>query len=191
MTTKSFRSGSVNLDGDRGQLFFLVKLPQSGGSSFGNAWAREAPYFEGDWTDPPQVSRPRVVLGGDDFRIGVHGMEYLRTSEGLVFATLDAAARALLSRGFDVLIDETSTTPETLLRYLLIDINAQPILIDTPEEECVRRALASGKNYLVEPIRQMARQKEELLKDWPAALERVRRRILERYPNDVVRGGSS
>lgn len=212
------RSGSVNLDGNRGRLYFLIKLPQSGGSTFANEWVRKGdelafinPYagdqLFGDVIAIPdhivqnvypvtrdevlKVSlpgprRPRVVIGGDDFRIGVHGQEYLRTSEGLVFACMDAACRALLARGFDVLVDETSTTEQTLLRYFLIDYNAEPILIDTPEAVCLERALASGKDYLVEPIRLMARQKEELLKDWPAALDRVRAKIAMRYPNDIV-----
>lgn len=185
---KEPRSGLVNQSGQLGRLYFTVKLPQSGGSSWSNKWVREAPV----WYDDEKglnhfaVTSPRVVIGGDDFRIGVHGNEYLLAAEGLVFSTMDTACRALLSRGFDVLVDETCTTENTLLRYLLIDIDAQPVIIDTPAEECERRALASGKQYLVPVIRQMAKQKDELLKDWPATLERVRSRVRERYPNRAI-----
>lgn len=184
------RSGSVNRDGNKGKLYYLIKLPQSGGSSFANKWVSAdvdleyvnylqegADYF---------LERPRVVVGGDDFRIGTHSMEYLRTSEGLVFAQMDTAVRALLYRGFDVLIDETSTTEATLLRYYLMDFDAEAIIVDTPAEECIRRAKENGREYLVPCIEQMAKQKDDLLKDWPLAVERVRQRILERYPNDIV-----
>lgn len=173
---EGLRSGSVNVDGRKGRLHYFIKLPQAGGSSKANEFIRAAP-----------AGHPRVVIGGDDFRIGTHSMEYLRTSEGLVFAQMDTATRALLYRGFDVLIDETSTTEATLLRYYLMDFDSFPIIIDTPSSECIRRARASGRDYLVPCIEQMARQKDELLKDWPNAVERVKARILERYPNDVVR----
>jgi predicted kinase len=185
---KKMRSGSVNLDGDRGRLFYTIGLPQSGKSSAANAWVREAYQREGDLVVGPQIERPRVIVSGDDFRQATYQAEYWRQGESLVFALMDASVRALLSRGFDVLIDETSTTEQTLLRYYLIDFNAQAILIDTPEEVCAQRAIANGKDFLVQPIRQMARQKAALLKDWPAAIERVKAHILTRYPNDVVRG---
>lgn len=157
----------------RGKLYFTIGLPRSGKSSYANAWSKESPN--------------RVVIGGDDFRIGLHGHEYLRTSEGLVFGVMDAAIRALLHRGFDVLVDETCTTEATLLRYLLIDLNATPIILDTPANICIQRAREGGKEHLVPCIVQMDKQKQELLRDWPAAIERVKAKILERYPNDIVR----
>ena len=40
-----------------------------------------------------------------------------------MFAAMDMATRALLLSGHDVLIDETSTTEQSLLRYFRIDIN--------------------------------------------------------------------
>jgi predicted kinase len=169
------RSGAVNNQGVTGRLYYLIKLPQSGGSTFANEWVRQA-----------SSGRPRVVLGGDDFRLGLHGQEYARTAEGMVFACMDAAARALLARGFDVLMDETSTTEQTLLRYYLIDFEAVPILIDVEAEECIRRALANGRPYLVEPIKAMAEQRRDLLKDWPNVIERVKARLLKRYPNFLV-----
>lgn len=196
-----FRSGSVNTDGDRGRLYYLIKLPQSGGSTFANDWVRASPIIEDIRRFPVQDSlppyygsshvgqaRPRVVLGGDDFRIGLHGQEYVRTAEGAVFAIMDAAARALLSRGFDVLMDETATTEQTLMRYYLIHFEAEPIFIPTPASVCEERALANKKDFLVPVIQQLAAQKDELLKDWPNAVDRVKARLLKRYPNFVVRG---
>ena len=155
----SERSGSVK----RGRLFFLVGLPQSGKSFVANKWFKkpELDYdFDGGEAQDPivTVEKPRVVLGGDDFRHAVHGREFQAESEGLVFATMDVCAKALLDRGFDVLIDETSTTEATLCRYLRIDPEATPIWIDTPVEVCKQRALASGRDYLIRPIERMAAQ---------------------------------
>lgn len=181
------RSGSVNTDGNRGRLYYLVKLPQSGGSTFANVWAQTFVDYSGREEWKPTI-RPRVVLGGDDFRIGLHGQEYARTAEGSVFAMMDVAARALLSRGFDVLMDETSTTEQTLMRYYLIDFEAEPILIPTAASVCEARALANKKDFLVPVIRQLSSQKDELLKDWPAAIDRVKDRLLKRYPNSFVWG---
>ncbi len=158
---------------NRGKLYFLIGLPRSGKSVYADIWAKHAPQ--------------RVVIGGDDFRIGLHGHEYLRTSEGLVFGVMDAAIRALLYRGYDVLVDETCTTEATLLRYLLIDLNATPIILDTPVNICIERAREGGKEHLVPCIVSMDKQKQELLRDWPAAIERVKAKIVERYPNDIVR----
>lgn len=170
------RSGLI---GNRpGRLFFTIGLPRSGKSTIANAWATSG--------DDDFCVSPRVVLGGDDFRLALHGQEYHRDAEGMVFATIDVAARALLSRGHDVLIDETCTTEQTLLRYLLIDIDATPILVETSEEECVRRALDNNMDYLVAPIRHMARQMRELLRGWPEAIHRVRRHIRCRYHNDSI-----
>lgn len=184
------RSGSVNVDGDKGRLYYTIGLPGSGKSLAANKWVTydvDLLYDEERLSCDYRLRRPRVVIGGDDFRIGTHSLEYLRTSEGLVFAQMDTAIRALLYRGFDVLVDETSTTEATLLRYYLMDFNAQAIIIDTPAEECVRRAKESGRDYLVPCIEQMQKQKDELLKDWPMAVDRVKSRILERYPNDIIR----
>lgn len=185
------RSGSVNIDGTRGKLYFTIGLPCSGKSTRANRWVTDDAdlhygLYGADGYDY-RLERPRVVIGGDDFRIGTHSLEYLRTSEGLVFAQMDTAVRALLYRGFDVLIDETCTTEATLLRYYLMDFGAEAIIIDVSSQECIRRAKETGRDYLIPCIEQMQRQKDELLKDWPLAAERVKQRIFERYPNSVVR----
>lgn len=184
----------------RGRLFYTIGLPRSGKTTYANAWLcgpfpgmlgpfarRDNHIFYDSRLDQITIKRPRVVLSGDDFRRAVYQAEYSRTGECLVFGILDTAARALLARGFDVLMDETATTQATLTRYYLIDFDAQPIIIDTPEEECIRRAIEGGKPHLVEPIRMMAEQMKEQLKDWPAAIERVKAAIARRYPNAIVR----
>lgn len=160
----------------RGRLYFTVGLAASGKSTAANAWL----------DDRPPGGRPRVVLGGDDFRLAVYGQEYWPHGEGLVFACLDAAARALLGRGFDVLIDETCTTQATLLRYLKIDSDAEPVFVDTPADVCLARAHALGRPYLEGPILRMNEQLAALRSGWDATVARLREYVRLRKGLDVA-----
>lgn len=204
----SERSGTSR--SQRGRLSFTVGLPCSGKSSVASAWAR---CYEGleppppswssrrggftvtsDWGPGPRYGRqtlelhcnPRVVVAGDDFRHALHGHEYLPESEGVVFAHMDVAARALLGRGFDVMMDETCTTQSTLLRYLRLDLDAQPVFVETPAGVCKERALALGRDYLVGPIDRMARQLRELRSDWDNTVARLKEYVLLRKGLDVA-----
>ncbi len=170
------RSGSVSgFRAGPGRLFFTVGLPQSGKSTWCNAWVRDAGKHD----------RPRVVLAGDDFRHGLHGHEYLVEAEAFVFAAMDLAARALLRRGFDVMMDETATSEGTILRYLRIDIDAVAIFIDVPAEECKARARAAGRDYLLGPIDRMAAQLARLRDSWHETLARLKSYVRTRAGHDV------
>ena len=136
------RSGNVSVYSTPGKLFALCKLPRAGGSTFSNRWAAE-----GD--------RPRVILGLDDFRLALHGQEYAKEAEGIVASTIDIAAKALLSRGYDVLMDETCTSEHTFLRYMRLDPDFELIFIDTPLEICLQRACSSGKMFLIPVIERL------------------------------------
>jgi hypothetical protein len=124
----------------RGNLYFTVGLPQSGKSTYCDQWVRQPGrqhrLTRSSWgfsqTVPgPSLSHPkgncgrslspRVVIAGDDFRKALYGRSYRIEAEATVFAMMDVATRALLDRGFDVIIDETCTTEQTLLRYLRLD----------------------------------------------------------------------
>ncbi len=179
-----------------GTLTFTVGLPQSGKSTWANNWVR-GPFKAGSlaWPDNVSfnylndeitVSRPRVIVAGDDFRHAIHGREYLVEAEGLVFASMDIAARALLSRGFDVLIDETCTTQSTLLRMLKLDLQARPIFIDTTLDVCRQRALDSGRPYLLGPMERMALQVLDLKFNWEAIVTKLTGYLKLRQGNDVA-----
>lgn len=175
----------------RGKLYFTVGLPRSGKSTFCDQWARSTDII--DWTrDPgegePYVStiRPRAIVAGDAFRHALYGGEFNPRSEGTVFAMMDVATRALLERGFDVIIDETCTTEATLLRYLRIDKDATPIFIEATVNECIDRANATNKPYLLLPIKRMGKQLERLRRNWDAIYERLREQIVERSSADVI-----
>jgi hypothetical protein len=115
----------------------------------------------------------------------LHGQAYIAEAEGSVFAAMDVATRALLLSGFDVIIDETSTTETTILRYLKIDPNAVPVFIDGTEEECIQRALATDKPYLVEPIKRMGKQLQKLTADWPGTWKRLCEYVAMRQQHDL------
>ncbi len=103
-----------------GKLYFTVGLPRSGKSTYCDKWIHgdkvmnhmENTFFAYVY----MVDKPRVIVAGDDFRAALHGQAYQYESECMVFAAMDVATRALLLRNFDVIIDETCTTEQTLYR---------------------------------------------------------------------------
>jgi hypothetical protein len=166
-------------------LFFTVGLPRSGKSTYCDFWVQETPIYE--WPDGSrQTFRPRAIVSGDDLRKAIHGHAYLPLSEPLVFSHMDVMTRTLLNRGFDVIIDETCTTEETLLRYLRIDIEASPVFIDVWGDVCVRRAIATGKSYLVGPIQRMSEQMLTLRANWDATFASLREKVKARKEQDVA-----
>lgn len=172
---------------ERGKLYGLVGLPRSGKSTVANEWVKgdkvRNPNGHGFFPYCYVIDRPRVIVGGDDFRVALYGQEYNLNGEASVFAAMDVAVRALLARGFDVIIDETCTTEDTLSRYLRLDLDFTPIFIDTPEEVCVERAIATNKPFLVAPIRNMARQLADLRPRWDETRARLTKRLRDRYPH--------
>jgi len=128
-----------------------------------------------------------VVVSGDDIRFAIHGSEYIPGAEALVFTIIDITALALLRRGFDVLIDETSTSKPTLMRYLRLDTNAEPIFMDTPTEECRRRAIANNRPYLLPVIERLAPRFEKLRHNWPQIRAELLEQVEHRLSEDQVR----
>lgn len=103
-----------------------------------------------------------------------------------MFAAMDVAILALLIGGNDVIVDETSTTEATVLRYLKIDIYAVPIIVGTEMDVCIERAIKTGKPYLSGPIVRMAAQMQKLMSDWPGRLEQLRTQQIMRLGQDVT-----
>jgi len=173
----------------RGRLLFTIGLPRSGKSVWCDDWVRgdRVPkVYEGQFFEFRHQDRPRVIVCGDDFRRALYGREFQVEAEGSVFAAMDVATRALLNRGFDVIIDETSTTEQTLLRYLRLDINATPVWFDTPVSVCVSRAHETGRPYLEGPIYRMAAQLELLKRDWDSIIKRLKDYLASRATQDIA-----
>jgi predicted kinase len=156
------------------RLHFVVGLPRSGKSTYCDHWVRQA------------GGCPRAVVGGDDFRHAVYGSAFRREAESLVFAAMDTTCRALLRRGFEVIVDETHTTEESLRRVLRIDPDAVPHWLDVPIEVCEERARSTGKDFLVAPIRLMAGQLAQLRERLPETLRRLRDEVRVRHAADIT-----
>lgn len=166
----------------KGVLTFVCGLPRSGKSTYCDHWVRfRDPFSLQDTGYPFTRGNPRVIIAGDDYRKALHGMPYWLEAEGTVFAMMDVSIRAQLLRGVDVIVDETCTTEQTLLRYLRLDINASPVFVNTPADVCVKRALALGQDYLVKPIQFMDRQLKALRADWDKTYRRLQDHVRERY----------
>lgn len=159
-------------------LLFTVGLPRSGKSTWCKDWATV--YYVG------HSRNPRVIISGDDFRTALHGKQFLPATEGMVFAAMDVAIKALLIGGCDVCVDETCTTEATLLRYLRVDINARPVFIDTTAAICKERAVLSDKPYLLGPIDRMDTQLKELRSRWNETMERLKTYLRSRQPFDIT-----
>lgn len=170
-----------NEENKKGNLYFLVGLAHSGKSTFANKWKNE---HRG--TNYLEYNPNRVVIEGDSFRKALYGRSFQIEAEAFVFASMDIATRALLNTGYDVLIDETCTTEATLLRYLRLDENAQPIFIDTPKTECINRAVKHNKSYLVLPIVRMDKQLQSLRRNWSSVVNRLKEYLNERRIQDVA-----
>jgi predicted kinase len=158
------------------KLFYTIGCMRSGKSTFARQWEKEK-------TTPDEK---RVVLSGDSFRKGVHGQIYIGEAEFFVFACMDAAARALIHEGYTVLIDETSSSINTIERYLRICIQAQPIWIDTPKEICITRAINLKQEYLIPAIERVSKQIEELKENFQEKINKIKQRIIDRKVNDYI-----
>lgn len=154
------------------KLYYLIGAPRSSKTTYAKQWQEE--------------DKKRVVLSGDSFRKGVHGQIYIGEAEFFVFACMDAATRALLNDGYTVLIDETSSTLNSIERYLRINIDAQPIWIDTPKETCIERAKTLKQEYLIPAIERVSKQIEELKEDFDNKIYKIKNKIIERQKTDYI-----
>jgi hypothetical protein len=143
------------------KLYFTIGLPRSGKSTFARRWQRgEVEVRDGKFTDDPlseDVSRinnvPRIVVTPDAFRLAL-GHRYNWYVEPVVFSHVQVAIRAFL-QDYDVLVDDTHTSEESIKRILEIDPSAINIMIDTPLETCCERAILSGQKDLIPVIQRM------------------------------------
>lgn len=122
----------------KGKLYFTVGLPRSSKSTFCNNWVKDRPMS--------------VIVSSDDIRLAMHGKRYEPLAETMVFAIKHVMIRALLNRGFDVIVDGTHSTEISIQRLLEIDENAMAIIFDTPKEVCIERAIATNQSDLIPAI---------------------------------------
>lgn len=133
------------------KLYFMVGCQRSGKSTYSQQWLRNGTY-----------DYPRSIINADSLRLAVHGERYHHETEPMIFAMDSYFIKHNLLLGMDVLVDETSTTERAWRRMFSIDIDAQPIVIDTPLEVCLERAVLTNQTDLFEPIKRCHSQLQML-----------------------------
>lgn len=94
---------------------------------------------------------PRVVVEPDRVRLAL-GHRYNWYAEPMVFSVVQVMIRALLF-DYDVLVDDTNTSKESMLRLLECDHRAYWAYVDTDVNTCWTRAEQTGQADLIPVIR--------------------------------------
>jgi len=152
-----------------GKLYFLVGMARSGKSTIANNWSRylcnitnnqltnNYPSIEMSSSTLNYIT-PRVVVCGDDIRLALHGQRFNRLAEGIIEEIKYITIRALLHRGYDILVDGTNTTLTSIKKLLYIDKTADFYIVDTPLKICIDRAVDTKQCDLVPIIHRMNKQ---------------------------------
>lgn len=124
-----------------------VGLPYSGKST----WAR---------------GQPAPIVCPDEIRIALHGQRYISEAEPFVWAIAKVMVRALFGAGHqEVILDATNTTKKRREEWYSGEWEIEWCVIDTPKEECIRRAQAVGDDYIIPIIEKMSSQWENPKED--------------------------
>lgn len=132
-------------------LYFLIGVARSGKSTFAKDWQN--------------MGNSRVVVNADSIRLALSGDRWNYLTEPFVHAIKNTMIRTLLNQGYKVLVDGTHTTIKSISELFDIDNNARYYIINTPKEECIRRAIESKQSDLIPVIERMSNQLELLTID--------------------------
>jgi predicted kinase len=104
-----------------------------------------------------------TVVNPDQFRLTMFGQRYYGAGEPLLWATIYHVVDALLASDNKVLLDATNLNIER--RAAWVRRGVQFVVVDTPEDECVRRAEAENDDYIIPVIHRMAGTQEPM-EEW-------------------------
>lgn len=156
------------------RLIFTIGAARSGKSTYAKKWVNNQIM--------PELKGPRVIWNTDDHRLAAHGERYRHEYEPLAFGIKQIVIKQLLM-DHNVMVDGTHSTPTSIKRLLEINMDAQPIMFDTPEATCIERAKATSQDDLVDygVISRHCRQIEVLKREGiENVLNRLREEINER-----------
>ncbi len=150
-------------------LYYTIGLPRSGKSTLCDKWVNyDLDIFNNKFCSrykPSSTSKPRTIVCSDDIRIVLHGHRYITQAEETVHSIQGIMIRTLLNRGFDIVVDGTNTTKNSIRRMLGFDKNAKHVYINTSAEECQKRAIENNQPDLCDVINKMGLSLQELCKD--------------------------
>src|SRR5574338_822713 len=126
------------------QLIAMMGLPRSGKSTY----VKEV-----------LIPRGFAVVGGDEIRLALHGQRFASEAEPMVAAIAEVMFKALKLAGCDIVVDETNVSEKRRNRWLKLGVQ-QFVVIETPKETCIERALATNQPDLVSVIERMAEEWE-------------------------------
>ena len=130
------------------RLLATIGSSRSGKSTYCNIWAKQP---------------NRVIVAGDDIRYALHGCRYSNLAEPYVEAVKYTMVRALLSRGFDVIIDGTHITEHSIKKIIQLHDDVEFIYIPSDLETCIERAINTNKPDLVKVVKQHHKQIQHVL----------------------------
>lgn len=123
----------------RGKLFFTIGTAKSGKSTWCDEWIKYGVHVGNEG-----LVTPRVIVSDDDIRMALYNKRYEAECEPMVFAVKSVMIRALLSRGMNVMVDDTHTTEQSVRRLFEIDNAAQYKRFETPPGTSKTRAYQFG-----------------------------------------------
>lgn len=147
---------------EQNKLYFTIGLPRSGKSTECKNWLRK----ENDINTTGRLGNfvhklfghfdvdDRIVVSPDRWRLAL-GHRYNWFVEPVVFSHIQIAVRGLLI-DYNVILDDTNTTPESIKRIYEVDPDAIAIPIATPAEVCKERAIKTGQPDLATVIDRMS-----------------------------------
>jgi predicted kinase len=124
-------------------LILTMGLPRSGKSSY----CREL------------ISQGVPVVNPDSVRLALHGQPFIPSAETMIWALAKYAVKSLFEVGHRVVaVDATNTTEHARNNWKSIQWSRNIVYFQTSKEECIRRAVASDKEYLCDVIENMHEQ---------------------------------
>jgi predicted kinase len=123
-------------------LICTVGLPRSGKST----WARSQGY---------------PIVNPDSIRLAIHGQRFVASAEPLVWATANIMVRSLFLAGHNtVILDATNTTRKRRQEWNSKEWGTFFKVIDTPRDECERRANSEDDSEILPVIDRMSKHFE-------------------------------
>lgn len=158
-------------------LYFTIGSARCGKSTYSKQWQKEHP--------------SGVIVSGDQIRLSLHGNRYSSWAEGFTFAIQQVMVRTLLNSGYDVLIDDTNTTKESVMRILEIDPDATATYFGNVEKElCKERAIKTNQPDLLSVIELHYDNMNRVLSEYGSYQELIkhcREEIKRRWKSDFLR----
>ncbi|MGB7281575.1 MAG: ATP-binding protein [Candidatus Acidiferrum sp.] len=104
-----------------------------------------------------------TIVSPDDFRLTMFGQRWYGPGEPMLWAVIYATVDSLLQSGNRVILDATNLIADR--RNPWVKRGAKFVVVDTPKEECIRRAKATNDDYILPVIERMAARYEPI-EDW-------------------------